>query len=92
MFATDGTSKLVPFPPTLGTTSKLVLFPNANTARARTPLRQAQGRLSRQPAGPFDSAQGGLPALRSFFWSSFLTFGSRVNQCLPAADTSLFDS
>jgi len=28
-----------------------------------TPLRQAQGRLSRQSAGPFGYAQGGLPAL-----------------------------
>jgi hypothetical protein len=31
------------------------------------PLRQAQGRLSRQPAGPFDYAQCRLPALLSGF-------------------------
>jgi hypothetical protein len=34
------------------------------TGEGRMPLRQAQGKLSRQPAGPFDSAQGRLPALR----------------------------
>jgi hypothetical protein len=33
------------------------------------PLRQAQGRLSRQPAGPFGFAQGRPPALQSFFRS-----------------------
>ena len=35
------------------------------------PLRQAQGKLSRQPAGPFDSAQGRPLALQPFFRKLF---------------------
>jgi len=38
---------------------------DTNLREGKMPLRQAQGKLSRQPAGPFDSAQGRLPALQS---------------------------
>jgi hypothetical protein len=47
------------------------------------PLRQAQGKLSRQPAGPFDSAQGRLLRLRSGQAAGATIFSCHFSQ-LPA--------
>jgi hypothetical protein len=46
-------------------------------SEGETPLRQAQGRLSGQPAGPFDCAQGRQPATWGGKWgANFLLFGT----------------
>jgi len=52
------------------------------------PLRQAQGRLSRQPAGPFSFVQGRLPALPSFYRSLLSPWTNVANTILGWRDNA----
>src|SRR5579864_3561543 len=74
--------------PQIGSARARLVAPSPQPRRARArcpPTPASQKRLlgtpaSRQPAGPFDSAEGRLPALQSFFRSLFSRATSKARK------------